>query len=237
MNKYKLPNILALGLTLAVLATTGACTTTSVQTPPVIEEFTVTSPQINSGESATLAWKVTNATVVSIDQGIGNVSAIGTNDISPTKTTTYILTASNKYGIATKALSIIVIPESSSEQQTSPSGLLDVLTEMARCRKVLQETPTQPVDANNDGVIDFDDALALTREANDHFDKKIQPLFDKAGIKTDEQGNIITPDFMGKLREKLSAAELGELTEAINKWYEYDAKICATTIEAAQREK
>lgn len=236
MGEHRFKDTMAVGLILVMLAVSIACASTSVQTPPVIEEFTVTSKQINSGESATLAWKATNTTAVSIDQGIGNITATGTKTVSPTNTTTYTLTATNKYGTITKSLSINVIPESSSKQQTSPSAL-DVLTEIARCRKLLQEKPTQPVDTNNDGVIDMDDALSLTREANDHFNKKIQPLFDKAGIETDAQGHVTSPDPMGKLREKLSTAELGELTEAIDKWYEFDAKICATAIEAAQREK
>jgi hypothetical protein len=229
MNKHKLRNILALGLTLVVLATTGACASKSVQTPPVIDEFTVTSPQINSGESATLAWKVTDATVVSIDQGIGNVSAIGTKNISPTETTTYILTATNKYGTATEVLSINVLSVLPSEQQISSSEF-DIYREVERCKKVLQETPINPVDENNDGIIDVDDLLLLAREANDHFDKKIRPLFDKAEIKTDEQGHITTPDPMGKLRDKLSIEEQRELAEAICKWYEFDAKIHETAV-------
>jgi hypothetical protein len=229
IGEHKLKDTLAVGLILVILAISVACASKSISTPPVIDEFNITPTQIEVGESATLAWKVTDATVINIDQGIGNVTATGTKTVSPTKTITYTLTATNKYGTATKVLSINVISGLPSEQQISPSEF-DIYTEVERCKKVLQETPTQPVDENNDGVTNVDDLLLLTREANDHFDKKIRPLFDKAGIKTDEQGHIITSDPMGKLRDKLSIEEQRELAEAICKWYEFDAKIHATAV-------
>ena len=62
---------------------------------PTISYFTVSPTSINSGGSATLLWSTANADSVSIDQGIGTVSARGSLKVSPTSTTTYTLTATN----------------------------------------------------------------------------------------------------------------------------------------------
>lgn len=60
---------------------------------PVINHFTATPEQIFFGESSTLSWSVSNASKVEIDQGIGEVSAIGTMEVSPKERTMYTLTA------------------------------------------------------------------------------------------------------------------------------------------------
>jgi hypothetical protein len=61
----------------------------------IISSFEVNPDGINPGESAYLTWVVTGATLVSIDNGIGNVTLAGNKSIWPTETTTYTLTASN----------------------------------------------------------------------------------------------------------------------------------------------
>lgn len=50
--------------------------------------------QINGGEVATLSWRVLNADSVSIS-GLGAVSSTGSRPVTPTATSTYILTAKN----------------------------------------------------------------------------------------------------------------------------------------------
>ena len=50
---------------------------------------------IDKGKSSTLRWSTSNATSVSISPGIGKVSAGGSRKVSPSKTTTYVLTATN----------------------------------------------------------------------------------------------------------------------------------------------
>ncbi|MCJ7515059.1 MAG: fibronectin type III domain-containing protein [Dehalococcoidia bacterium] len=78
------------------------------QAPPSIFLFTATPAEINSGASSTLKWDVTDATSVSIDQGIGEVAANGSKELSPSKTTAYTLTATNAGGTLTKALVLYV---------------------------------------------------------------------------------------------------------------------------------
>ena len=75
---------------------------------PTIEYFTATPESINPGESSTLSWSVTNATTITIDQGIGTVSAKGTKEVSPSETTKYVLTAKNNDGQKTKSCEIKV---------------------------------------------------------------------------------------------------------------------------------
>jgi|GEM_PF-1251314 len=65
---------------------------------PTIEYFTATPESINLDESSTLSWSVSNATTITIDQGIGTVSAKGTTEVSPEDTTIYTLTAKNNDG-------------------------------------------------------------------------------------------------------------------------------------------
>ena len=74
------------------------CTIAAQGPVPPTATFTVSPTSMSSGQSATLTWNTTNATTVSINQGIGTVAASGTRSVSPTATTTYTLTATNSAG-------------------------------------------------------------------------------------------------------------------------------------------
>ena len=65
----------------------------AVSTSVRIDSFTASSAAIPKGDSVTLAWNVSNATTVSIDQGVGSVSSVGTALVTPGATTTYKLSA------------------------------------------------------------------------------------------------------------------------------------------------
>ena len=75
---------------------------------PSIEYFTATPESISSGESSILSWSVSNATNVTIDQGVGTVSAKATTEVNPEETTTYTLTATNSDGQKTQACTVEV---------------------------------------------------------------------------------------------------------------------------------
>jgi len=79
--------------------------------PPEIEHFTA--------EGSTLTWSVSDATRVSIDQGIGLVDSTGTYSVSPTVDTTYKLTASNQGGDVTALVTVSV-------QYDSEPGLTEI---------------------------------------------------------------------------------------------------------------
>src|SRR3989344_4734909 len=98
---------------------------------PVIVSFfssnaTGSNAPIKSGETASLIAKVTGTPTptVSVNNGVGVVSGIGSTfsfNVSPTVTTTYILTATNSAGIVTSSLTVTVIPASATTPAiTSP---------------------------------------------------------------------------------------------------------------------
>ncbi|MDH3287843.1 MAG: TIR domain-containing protein [Betaproteobacteria bacterium] len=64
---------------------------------PEILAFEAKPPSIQEGRSASLGWKTSNATEVEI-RGLGTVSASGSKQVKPSKTTKYLLIARNKGG-------------------------------------------------------------------------------------------------------------------------------------------
>jgi hypothetical protein len=89
--------------------TATAATTVAVRfSPPVISSFTATPGSIASGTPATLSWTVTNATALSIDQGVGDVTGRTSVNVSPSIDTTYTLTADGQGGRATRAIGVSV---------------------------------------------------------------------------------------------------------------------------------
>jgi len=75
---------------------------------PIINSFSADSLSITEGESSVLSWNVTDATSVTIDNGVGNVALSGTTTVSPITTTTYTLTATNMAGSVTAITTVTV---------------------------------------------------------------------------------------------------------------------------------
>lgn len=75
---------------------------------PVVTSFTTNPATITTGQTANLAWDISGATSVSIDQGIGTVTSSGTKAVSPTATTTYTLTATGSSGSVTAKATVTV---------------------------------------------------------------------------------------------------------------------------------
>ncbi len=75
---------------------------------PVIASFTVEPTSIEVGQSVTLRWSVTNATDVTIDQGVGAVQSQGSRQLSPRRSTTYTLTANGPGGSDTRSVNVTV---------------------------------------------------------------------------------------------------------------------------------
>lgn len=76
---------------------------------PVINTFAVNPATITKGNSTTLSWSTSNATSVSIDQGIGNVAPAGNKSVSPTTSMVYTITASNSSGwVVTQSIALTV---------------------------------------------------------------------------------------------------------------------------------
>src|SRR6266702_133944 len=64
----------------------------AVVTPEPTAEITATPTVVTAGDKVVLAWRTTNATDISIE-GIGTVSAEGTQTVNPTASTNYHLVA------------------------------------------------------------------------------------------------------------------------------------------------
>lgn len=75
--------------------------------------FTADSYRIGYGSSTNLNWNVNNAQSVSIDNGVGSQSLAGLYKVTPSKDTTYTLTAKGYTGISDKSQSIdiVVVPD------------------------------------------------------------------------------------------------------------------------------
>jgi len=97
INYFKYFNLFF--ILIAILLITGCSSTPPAV--PIINSFSADSPSITVGEFSTLSWSVTDATTVTIDNGVGTVALSGTTTVSPVTTTTYTLTATNTAGSVT----------------------------------------------------------------------------------------------------------------------------------------
>lgn len=79
---------------------------------------------ISSGGSSTLSWSTTNATSVSIDNGIGSVPASGSMSVSPAQTATYTLTATGSGGSTTAQATVTVSSTGGSCNPPSSPGAI-----------------------------------------------------------------------------------------------------------------
>jgi hypothetical protein len=76
-------------------------TVSTATSAPVIVSFTVSPNIVSVGQASTLQWNVTGANSISISPNVGTVSSSGTLLVYPSASTTYILSATNSYGMVT----------------------------------------------------------------------------------------------------------------------------------------
>jgi hypothetical protein len=80
---------------------------------PRVVTFAAAPTTITAGQASTLTWSVDNADSVTISS-IGTVAARGSSDVRPQTTTTYTLTATNRFGnsqaTATVTVNPVVVP-------------------------------------------------------------------------------------------------------------------------------
>src|ERR1700692_1036506 len=108
------------GTLLAILALSAACKKPAPQAPPPpppppaapparpTANLQASSNIIQRGESVTLTWSSTNATALTLSPGIGNVSAEGTQRVTPQDSTTYTISATGPGGSADANVRITV---------------------------------------------------------------------------------------------------------------------------------
>jgi len=117
--KKLIPLLLLVGVFTVGCLPGGPITVTTSGQPPVINSFDASPPSISAGGSSTLTWKVSGATTVSIDQGIGNVALTGSRAVMPSVTTVYTLTATNAVGVSVPATAQVMV----SGAPSPPAGL------------------------------------------------------------------------------------------------------------------
>ncbi|MDO8670161.1 MAG: hypothetical protein Q7O66_01865 [Dehalococcoidia bacterium] len=91
-----------------------ATVSTKVLSLATVTSFAAKPPSIGLGGSSSISWQIEGAVSVSIDQGIGTVEAKGAKSVSPTKTTTYTLSATNSAGrpiSQTATVSVVGLPQ------------------------------------------------------------------------------------------------------------------------------
>ncbi|MBZ5611779.1 MAG: peptidoglycan-associated lipoprotein Pal [Acidobacteriia bacterium] len=81
---------------------------TSGSNRAVINSFTAEPSSIERGQSSTLRWSISNATDMSINQGIGAVQSQGERQVFPTSSTTYTLNASGPGGSDSRTVTVTV---------------------------------------------------------------------------------------------------------------------------------
>ncbi len=75
---------------------------------PVIDDFSADPDMIDPDDSTTLSWTVTGAESLSIDNGVGDVTGQSSISVNPSISTTYELTATNKYGGSSSQTTVTV---------------------------------------------------------------------------------------------------------------------------------
>ena len=102
-------------------------TATVTISAPVIASFTATPLTVNPDGSSTLAWSVSGATDVSINNGVGSgLAASGSQAVTPAASTTYTLTATNPHGTTTATVTVgVVLPGPYRYYRFVPTALRD----------------------------------------------------------------------------------------------------------------
>jgi uncharacterized protein YkwD len=86
---------------------------------PVINSFSANPTAILAGQASTLSWNVSGATSITINNGVGDVTALTSKIVVPSSTSQYTLTATNSAGSKTATVTVTV--NSSSPPPSSPS--------------------------------------------------------------------------------------------------------------------
>jgi len=120
---------------------------------PVINYFTASPSSISPGDFSTLSWDVDNASLVSIDNGIGLVISTGARVVYPAMSTSYTLTATNSSGSSTKTTTVLVSQESSSFDIISVFASVDPSFYSGNCPTTV--TSNGVIIANGPGTVSY----------------------------------------------------------------------------------
>lgn len=100
---------------------------------PVIDSFVAKSSNLLAGKSIMLTWKVSNATSLVIDNGVGTVTGTDSVMVNPVASTTYTLTATNAFGSVQAKVEVSM--DESSVKKYNKFSVLHSLASQA-CKKL-----------------------------------------------------------------------------------------------------
>lgn len=132
---------------------------------PEINIFAAEPSTIERGQSSTLTWSISNATDMSLNQGIGAVQSKGSRQVFPSSTTTYTLTANGPGGSDTRSVTVEVTTPSAAPPPANTGPQLS-------SAEMLQQQ-------SQDAFFDYDksDIRADAREALTHDAGLLKQLF------------------------------------------------------------
>ena len=96
--------------------------------------LTASPTTVNPGASVNLTWSSTNATDLSIDPSVGKVAVQGSTPVTPTESTTYMITANGPGGTATATARVTVTGGAAVVAPTSgtPAGISELFEQNVR---------------------------------------------------------------------------------------------------------
>jgi peptidoglycan-associated lipoprotein len=96
--------------------------------------LTASPTTVNPGASVNLTWSSTNATDLSIDPSVGKVAVEGSTPVTPTESTTYMITANGPGGTATATARVTVTGGAAVVAPTSstPAGISELFEQNVR---------------------------------------------------------------------------------------------------------
>lgn len=94
--------------------------------PAQILQFTARPASIRAGETVTLTWAAVNSDNMKIDQCVGVIPARGSRQVSPSATTTYILTAKGRGGSDQQSVTVTVVGSTSSAHSSGAPACTDI---------------------------------------------------------------------------------------------------------------
>ncbi len=132
-----------------ILLITIALSGCNEQKNPTISIFEVIPNEIELGKTAYLHWNVTDATSITIDNGIGTVAFSGNMSITPTNTTTYTLTAKTSTTVTATTTIIVIQPIEKANISMIQNLFYIEITEAKNSRIVQSEVHAIVINRNN----------------------------------------------------------------------------------------
>lgn len=138
---------------------------------PVCDSFTATPSRVSAGGgSVVLAWQTTNATGVSINNGVGAVPVDGSRTVTVASDTTYTLTASDDNESVTCSVPVLVDPPEAGARcesfTASPTSFDSVPTEITLTWKTADASE---VSINGLGTVALNGSDTITVRGSDTF--------------------------------------------------------------------